>query len=423
MRVIIIGAGIGGACLAHGLRKSGIDVALYERNAAAANILPGYGIHINVFGQQAMQECLPESNWLAFKAKARPIGGLSRFYDENLRLLAEPDGVHLKEGQSVREHRLSISRTELRDVLLDGLLGDANGNGAVAQWNKEFVRYETLPNGRMRVHFADGSQDEGDVLVGADGCNSRVRKQYLPHIERLNVGVTIIIGRTRLTDAIAAALPPSLTDGSPNSIVPAGPDWMFVSIWRAPVDTSAPSASAVIDSFVVWAYVAADESFPENLERLSPSDLCDLVNARIAKWDGRLRSLVDQCELGSVSVVPLRSMPHLPDWNAGAVTLLGDAIHNMTPMAGIGAVTALRDARLLTRALPEVAAGRIDLASAIAGYEQEMRAYANEAVALSLRNARNAGASTKFQRASFRTFLRVAQVVPPVKRMLFPVGR
>jgi 2-polyprenyl-6-methoxyphenol hydroxylase-like FAD-dependent oxidoreductase len=114
-------------------------------------------------------------------------------------------------------------------------------------------------------------------------------------------------------------------------------------------------------------------------------------------------------------VVHLRSMPHLPAWSSSIVILLGDAIHNMTPMAGIGANTALRDARLLNQALSDVSSGRAKLVSAINNYEQQMRTYANAALDLSLRNARNAITKSKFKRAFFRALLRFVQTVPPVK--------
>jgi 2-polyprenyl-6-methoxyphenol hydroxylase-like FAD-dependent oxidoreductase len=112
-------------------------------------------------------------------------------------------------------------------------------------------------------------------------------------------------------------------------------------------------------------------------------------------------------------------MPKLTGWPASNVTLLGDAVHNMTPMAGIGANTALRDAAVLRRVLVEVAAGRRELVAAVAEYEEEMRGYANKAVGLSLDNARRAVSDARLPRVAFRTVLRAAQAVPPLKRAMF----
>ncbi|MEQ2016100.1 stiblene epoxidase [Photorhabdus bodei] len=383
MHVGIIGAGIGGTCLAHGLRKNGIKVTIYERNSAASSILPGYGIHINTFGKQALQECLPDENWLTFEEASRYIGGQSRFYNERMRLLAVHGGISPMAGKIISEQRLSISRIELKEILNKGLSN-------IIQWNKAFVRYEHIKNGGIKIFFADGSHENVDVLVGVDGSNSKVRKQYLPFIERFDVGVSMIIGRARLTPALTASLPQNFRDGTPNSIVPKSPDWLFISMWRAPVNIHVEASLAEIDNFIVWVYVAATDSFPDNITDFSAETLCDLVQSRMIPWDPSLHTLIKQSDMENISPLHLRSMPHLLPWKSSTVTLLGDAIHNMTPMTGSGANTALRDALLLTQKLTQVASGQEELIKAISDYEQQMRVYANEIVGISLRSAQNA---------------------------------
>jgi 2-polyprenyl-6-methoxyphenol hydroxylase-like FAD-dependent oxidoreductase len=89
----------------------------------------------------------------------------------------------------------------------------------------------------------------------------------------------------------------------------------------------------------------------------------------------------------------------------------------MTPMAGIGANTALRDSDQLRQAL--TAPGAADTVSRVGAYEEQMRGYANQALALSTRNARNAAATDRLPRLAFRTVLRLAEAVPPIKRKMF----
>jgi 2-polyprenyl-6-methoxyphenol hydroxylase-like FAD-dependent oxidoreductase len=108
-------------------------------------------------------------------------------------------------------------------------------------------------------------------------------------------------------------------------------------------------------------------------------------------------------------------MPHLPDWTPSRVTLLGDAIHNMTPMAGIGANTALRDAGQLRQAL----SADTDPVSGVGSYETAMRRYANEALQLSTRNATNAALATPASRTIFRALLRAGSVFPALQRKMF----
>jgi salicylate hydroxylase len=106
------------------------------------------------------------------------------------------------------------------------------------------------------------------------------------------------------------------------------------------------------------------------------------------------------------------------------VTLLGNAIHNMTPMAGIGANTALRDADLLRRRLIAVAAGERELLPALHEYEDQMRKYGFAAVKQSLRNARQTGSAHRLARGAFRTVLRGIAITPPLRRrMAASLGR
>jgi len=414
MKVIIIGAGIGGCCLAHGLLQNGINVKVFERSARELLGLPGYGIHINPFGQQALQECLPQKNWKTFLEKSVAIGGHSRFYDEKLRLLADILGSHWMGGKVIDESRLSISRAELREIMLQGL-------DSAIQWEKTFDRYELRADGRVDVCLHDGERHTADVLVGADASNSRVRKQLLPTFERISAGVSVIVGRTPLV--WADCLPNLLIDGSPNTIVSRADDSMFVSMWRAPVDTKVPVAEAEIAPFIVWAYVVAEDALPLGVPTFSQRELLDLVILRAGHFDEGLKKVMFHSELESISLVPLKTMPRLPLWQPSIVTLIGDAVHNMTPMAGIGANTALRDARLLSNALVTVANGRAGLEEAISKYETAMRLYANEAVTQSLSNARNAVSPSRLKRMAFRTMLQLAEAFPGLKRKIFPPAK
>jgi len=91
MRVLVIGAGIGGLALAQALRRSDIDVAVFERGAAADDWPTGYRIHVNTSGTRALEASLPEALFEQFcAASAQPGEGLG-FVTEHLRtLLMQP---------------------------------------------------------------------------------------------------------------------------------------------------------------------------------------------------------------------------------------------------------------------------------------------------------------------------------------------
>lgn len=413
MKVLIIGAGMGGLCLAHGLRGAGIDVEVFERNAENVDGLPGFGIHLNRHGYGALRDCLPEENWKMFDTTAGQAGNLTRFYDEQLNVLAIRDDSHsVDNSHGLVDERRSIGRIELRNILL-------HGAEDMVHWGKKFTSYEHTSDNRVRAHYEDGSYAIGDLLIGADGSNSRVRGQYLPDLHRIDLGVLNIAGRYPLTPERERTLPADLIDGSPNSIVSPRSDWMFVSAWREAKETASDEESPNDGDYVVWAYVAARTSYPSDVLHWDVERLCDLVRSRIKGWAPQLRSLVGGSDVSTISPVTLQSMPILQSWPSSNVTLLGDAVHNMTPMAGIGANTALRDAGVLRRALIEVAGGRKWLVDAVAGYEEEMRVYANQAIGLSTRNAKTAGSDALLPRLAFRTLLRVAEAVPVVKRRVF----
>jgi salicylate hydroxylase len=126
------------------------------------------------------------------------------------------------------------------------------------------------------------------------------------------------------------------------------------------------------------------------------------------------RRLVGDSDPATVNALHVKSAIPVDRWPTGRVTLLGDAIHNMTPMAGVGANTALRDADLLRRRLAEGG----PLAEAVAGYEREMLDYGFAAVRQSLRHAERAASTSWAGRAGFRTMLRLTAAIPPLRRAM-----
>ncbi|MFI6295864.1 FAD-dependent oxidoreductase [Nonomuraea sp. NPDC050790] len=411
--VAIIGGGIGGLCLAQGLRKAGVQVTVYERDRTPADRLRGYRVHIDPHGARALRDCLPPELWRAFLDTTGTSGQDFGFLTERLDLLAL---IETPKAADPADDHHSVSRITLRQVLLSGLED-------VVCFGRTYERYERLPDGRIRLHFAGGGTALADIVIAADGGNSRVRKQYLPHAERVDTGITTVAGKFPLTGETRGLLARRLTDGPNNVIAPRG-----VGMFCAPheLDGIAPVAGigateqdgALMDnaaSYILWAVGAAEGHFPADVAELDGAALRSAVSAMISGWHPDLRAMVERCDPGTVSLLPIRTSIPIEPWPASTVTLLGDAIHSMTPMRGIGANTALRDARLLCRALT----GGGDEVTAIAAYEERMREYGFAAVRDSLRAAKQFVGGGRLARTGFRTFLRTVQRFPSLKSRVF----
>ena len=103
-------------------------------------------------------------------------------------------------------------------------------------------------------------------------------------------------------------------------------------------------------------------------------------------WDPGLRWIVQNSS--PISTFSVKTAVPVPAWETRNVTLLGDALHNMTPFRGLGANAALRDAAALRRVLVGVVRGESPLLESLAAYEREMIEYGFRAVRTSLANMR-----------------------------------
>jgi 2-polyprenyl-6-methoxyphenol hydroxylase-like FAD-dependent oxidoreductase len=416
LHVLVVGGGIGGLALAQGLRRAGVRVTVFERTRARTDWLQGYRIHINPAGSRALHDCLPPPAWQRFLDTVSAAGGGFGFgfVTEHLRDLLRFAEHEISPDAGPADGHHGASRIGLRAALLTGLDDDVLRLGA------EFERYSLAPGGRVTAHFVDGSTATGDLLVGADGANSRVRGQLLPHARRIDTGVLAIAGKHRLPDP---ELPPVLVRDT-NMVIPAGRGSLFTSVWhpdRVAVPADTAGEPLLLDSssaYAIWGFSDAGATFPPGVADLSGADLRHLVLERTASWSADLRRLVEGSDPATINAIRVRSSTPVGPWDTGPVTLLGDAIHSMTPMAGIGANTALRDADLLRRRLIAAGRGEIPLRRAVRDYEDQMRGYGFAAVARSLRNARMAASGSRAGRYAFRGVLRTVHAVPPLRRRM-----
>ena len=418
LQVLVIGGGIGGLCLAQGLKKAGVSAAVYERDETSTARSQGFRVHIDPQGSTALHACLPEHLWEIFDATGGHFSQGFAMLSDGLKELLTFDRGEDELEDRVARHR-SVSRNTLRMILLHGL-EDA------VHFDKRFVRYEERHDGKMVAHFADGSTADGDVLVAADGVNSLVRKQYLPHAEPIDTGVVALAGKVPLTDGVLAMLPPRLLDG-PVLVLSNEPCSLFMAIWKRESGGEEQLRRLGIDGgiaedadYLTLGFAARREFYGTHGDLLTASGavLKDAIRKKVAGWNPAVRKLVELLDEKEIMSNRLRTSEPVAAWPTTRVTLLGDAIHCMTPFRGIGANIALKDAALLCSKLVSAERSRQSLLEAIAEYESAMRVYGCEAVAGSLKSMRQATGEKGLGFGLAKTAMRVVNTVPMLRRRL-----
>jgi 2-polyprenyl-6-methoxyphenol hydroxylase-like FAD-dependent oxidoreductase len=429
LRVIIIGAGTGGLCLAHGLKRAGVDVAVYERDRTRTDGLQGYRVGIDADGSRALHACLPPEIFETFLATcARP----PRYFNMVTEQLDELLSLELPPNDDPITSEKSVSRMTLRQVLLTGLED-------VVHFDKTFTHYEKHPDGTVTAWFTDGTSATGDLLVGADGSNSPVRKQYLPHAKLRDSGIVGIAGKIPLTDDNRDLLPEKIFNGVTMVMAPQG----FFSIihvmefpWRngEPAYAAAQSDPELLKKwpglhfdntrdYLMWGMGGAAQNLPSSILHLRGEALLPIALDATRSWSLTFRELQRQTDPTTCFPLNIRTSERLGPWPTSNVTLIGDAIHTMTPGRGVGANTALRDAALLCEKIVAARDGRIALLDGVAAYEAAMREYAFDLVEKSLEQMDGSALVHKpvIGRAVTeltRVGMRAVNHLPPLKRRL-----
>lgn len=357
LNVTIVGAGIGGLCLANGLRRAGVAVRVLERGASGSPTAP-YRLRIDPHGVRALASCLPPELFAAFEASREPQHNSgSMLFDHQLNPV-----LPWAEARVGPPHAVT-NRLTLREILLAGLPG-------AVEFGREVTAIAADQHG-VEVRLADGTSHVTDLLVGADGTGSVVRAHLLPDAQLVETELGGIHGRTPLTPQRLAALPEALTGGSAPV---AGPDGLVLMAGRC---QPAPPPFTAVPDHVQWTLAGP----------LQDVDGTGAAARLVAGWHPALAETIATADPASLQYVAMHALLPAPVRPAGRVTLLGDAAHTTTPLGGSGASLALRDAGLLAHGLAEAAAGGLAPDAALSAYWEQMHEYGTAAVLQSLRLA------------------------------------
>jgi 2-polyprenyl-6-methoxyphenol hydroxylase-like FAD-dependent oxidoreductase len=424
MRILIIGAGIGGLCLAQALKKQGIQFTIWERNPDADSWLQGYRINVNPIGSRALFQCLPEHLWEAFLAATADKKDGIAFLTEKMELLVKAENAMMTGGSTkAHQSQYAISRIFLREILMNGMKDSI-------VFGNTFDHFEQNTGGGVRVYAENGAIFNADLVIGADGANSKVRKQLLPHAQRIETDAVAIAGRTMLTEANRAAIP-SLLQERMNVVMPLDKYFLFSSpfdrfkkmsnsrnaIARAAEKASMDAAMFLNDdqNYVLWSFIAHKKEF----ENQNVTDLQRLILEKTKSWNEGFHRLISLADPGSLNMISLKTMLPIKPWTTGAVTLLGDAIHNMTPLQGMGANMALHDAAVLEKRICNSVKWGKDLLTQITEYEKIMMLRGFSAVNQALKLTYTAIEENKTGRKMSRMWFKLAHRHKFIRKLTF----
>jgi len=326
-RILIVGGGFSGMSAAIEFRKLGIDVDLVELDPGWRN----YGAGISLNG-----------------STLRAFGTLG-VLDAYLAHGAATDGVEVRLPHGPVVANLPTPRIAGPDVpgaggimrpVLARILADATrAAGVDVRLGCTFTSIALQPNG-VEVHFTDGTQRRYDLVIGADGLNSAVRRTVFPEApEPVYVGQAVW-----------------------RAVLPKPPAITTVTMWPGP--TAKPGVNPVSATEM---YLFITEPRPTNT-RIDAAEFVPRVRALLADFpDPDLQAIRSQ--IGPESQIVFRPIERLlvpRPWFHGRVVLIGDTVHATTPHLAAGACIGIEDALVLAEEV-----GRSgDVASALEAWQE-----------------------------------------------------
>ncbi|MEM8632678.1 MAG: flavin-dependent oxidoreductase [Pseudomonadota bacterium] len=358
MDITVAGAGIGGLTLALMLHEKGLKVRLYEQASEVKALGVGINTLPHAIGELSAIGLLDRLDEVAVRTKA-----LIYKTADGCNIVAQPRGTYA--GHAAPQ--FSVHRGRLQQVLFDAVLARLGPDAVVT--DRRLVRFEDTGKAvtaQFQARDGSGETITADILVGADGIHSTVRKHFYPD-QGPPTWNGILMWR-------GATWWPQFLDGC--TMIVAGGMRRKLVLYPIAHDPARPGMA--LTNWVVCAKLG-DAATPipgrDDWSRPAPqAEALDHADGHLSVPETDILALIRATD--EIFLYPMCDRNPLPRWSHGRVTLLGDAAHPMYPVGSNGASQAILDARALTDRL---ASGQ-DAAVALAAYDTNRRPVTGEIV-------------------------------------------
>ncbi|MEO5943598.1 MAG: NAD(P)/FAD-dependent oxidoreductase [Ferruginibacter sp.] len=347
-KIAIVGGGPGGLTLARLLQIRGVHIKVYERDIDKNARVQGSPLDLH---DESGIAALTKADLLEdFKNNFLPGADRMKVMNEAAETLYSDHETKRVENFRHQHFRPEIDRGTLRKILLDSLMP-----GTVV-WKSHFISMEKKNEGWL-LHFKNADDVYADIVIGADGANSKIRP-HITDIKAFYSGITMLEGN--IYDAKNAA--PQIF-----SLLNGGKIMAFGNKKDLLMGQKGNGEIGFYASF------KADENWgaDSGINFYDKAEVLEWFKKQYVEWSSKWHELFENTETPFIPR-PIYCIPFDQTWESQPnLTMLGDAAHVMPPFAGEGVNMAMLDALELSECL--MADKYNSLQEAIADYEINMQ--------------------------------------------------